>query len=62
MISDVIEVHCSGLLLEELDALYSNLIVSLIATLLELEDAIFLIWLVLLCQDDLLEIDGLGIA
>ena len=58
MIGDVIEVNCRARLLQEIDAFHTNLVILLklfLALVLEHEDAVLLIWLVLLCQNDLLK-------
>ena len=57
MICDVVEINCSARLLQEVDALDTSLVklLQIFGLVLEFENAVFLVRLVLLGQDDLLE-------
>ena len=62
MVCNVVEINCGARLLQELDTLHARLVklLKVFGLVLELENAVFLVRLVLLGQDDLLEAHGLA--
>ena len=62
VICNVVEINCGARLLQELDALHTGLVklLEVFGPVLELENAVLLVGLVLLGQDDLLETHGLA--
>ena len=62
MICDVVEINCSARLLQEVDALDTSLVklLKIFGLVLEFENAVFLVRLILLSQDDLLETHSLA--
>ena len=62
LIRDIVQVDSRRLLLEEADALDSDLEEFLQLALFELENTVFLVWLVFLRHDDLLEAHRLVVS
>ena len=62
VVCHVVEVNCGARLLQELNALHASLVklLKVLGLVFELEDAVFLVGLVLLSQDDLFETHGLA--
>ena len=64
MVRDVVQVDGSCMLLQELNAFYADLeeLLEAPAALLQLKNAILLVWLVLLRHDDLLKSDWIRVV
>ena len=59
MIGDIIEINCCARLLQEINALNTNLVIlfKLLTLVLKHENAVLLVWLILLRQNDLFKTD-----